>query len=64
MSAHATAKIDPRVQILGALLAARLAGCTCSPEIAIKEMAPGVCYAEIAHDAWCSHPSQRKGKDA
>lgn len=56
-------QIDPRVQIIGALLAARAGGCNCSPQITIRQMATGAHYAEVAHDRWCSHPSQRRGQD-
>ena len=37
-----------------ALLAARAQGCTCSPEVEIRELRPGVHTAIVAHDAWCA----------
>jgi hypothetical protein len=48
----------------GALLVARLGGCTCTPDITFREFGPGVTFAEIAHDGDCGHFSQQKGGDA
>jgi hypothetical protein len=47
-----------------ALLSARLGGCTCKPWISLRRDGYGIFHAEIAHDNWCEHPSQQKGRDA
>lgn len=50
--------------IAAAKLAAFLNGCTCNAHVRLQNPQPGVYYAEVAHDAWCGHPSQQRGRDA
>jgi hypothetical protein len=35
------------------LAAARASGCTCSPDITVRELGDGVYDNTIAHDDWC-----------
>ena len=50
--------------IAGAYLVALIGGCTCAPDVTLREVKPDVFIAEVAHDSDCGHPSQRKGGDA
>lgn len=34
--------------------AARLAGCTCQPEVTIRTEAPDIHHGAVAHDKWCA----------
>jgi hypothetical protein len=50
--------------VAGAVLSARLGGCTCEPTITLRRDEYGIVHAYIAHDDWCEHPSQQKGRGA
>jgi hypothetical protein len=50
--------------IAGARLGALVGGCTCTPEVRLRELRPGIFVADVAHDPTCGHPSQQKGRDA
>ena len=50
--------------IESAKLSARIAGCSCTPDVRLRELRPGIFIADVAHDGDCKHPSQRKGGDA
>jgi len=45
-------------------LAARLAGCTCSPEVTIEDdpLLPGMLHATIHHDDWCPLLASRRNR--
>jgi len=61
----ATKRQLSRAQLIeSAKLGARISGCTCVPDVKLRELRPGIFVADIAHDGDCGHPSQQKGRDA
>jgi len=57
-------RVTHEEMIVAAKLCARIGGCTCAPNVTLREVRPGVFIAGVAHDDWCAHPSQQKGQDA
>jgi len=62
VSAPRTLPADKQIAAM-ALVSARLGGCSCNPDITLRRDG-NVVHTYIAHDRWCSHPSQKKGRDA
>jgi hypothetical protein len=61
----ATRRQLSRAQLIeSARLAARISGCSCVPDVKLRELRPGVFVADLAHDGDCKHPSQQKGREA
>lgn len=60
----ARARFRPGVDLMFSVAEDRAtsAGCNCKPTITLRPMGAGVTVAEVAHEAWCKHPSQQGRK--
>lgn len=53
-----TKTLSREKMIEGAKLSAKVEGCTCDPDVRLRELRPLVFSAEVAHERGCRHPSQ------